>query len=95
MADIITVQFGAVEQAATDCSAMASSLQVSLADLKAYLDQLVWTGSARTAYDADQAQWNQGAQELQQVVTTVSGAVRTAHDQFVATENANTGRFSR
>lgn len=95
MAEIIAVQFGAVEQAATDCRTMATSLQGTLADLKAYLDKLVWTGSARVAYDADQAQWNQGAQELQQVVTTVSTAVTTANDQFLATETANTGRFSR
>jgi WXG100 family type VII secretion target len=95
MAEIIAVQFGAVDQAATDCRSMATSLQGTLADLKAYLDKLVWTGSARVAYDADQQQWNQGAHELQQIVTAVSTAVGTANHQFQATEAANTGRFSR
>jgi 6 kDa early secretory antigenic target len=95
VAEIIAVQFGAVEQASTDCRAMATSLQGTLADLKAYLDKLVWTGAARVAYDTDQQQWNQGAQELQQVVSAVSTAVGAANQEFQATEAANAARFGR
>lgn len=94
MADQITVQFAALDQASADCNSIAGNLETTLGELKSYLDQLVWLGSARDAYNADQAKWNQGAEEIRSILGQISTSVSSAEQQFAATESANARRFA-
>ncbi|MGH3342650.1 MAG: WXG100 family type VII secretion target [Carbonactinosporaceae bacterium] len=87
----IMVQFGAVEQARTDVSQTANSLNQQLGDLKAYLQPLVasWTGAAATDYQAKQAQWDQAQQNLNDILAQISLALGRAHDGYQGTEMRN------
>lgn len=93
MADIITVQFAAIEQASSDCNNIAGQLDSTLAELKSYLDQLVWTGAARESYTADQQQWNTGAQEIQQILVQVGQGLARAEQTYSSTESSIAGMF--
>lgn len=94
MAEMIAVQFGALQQASADCNAIAGNLEATLAELKSYLDQLIWVGSARDAYNADQMKWNQGAEEIRGILSQISTNVATAEQTYSAAETANAGRFA-
>lgn len=92
----ILVTFGAVNEAAMDTDAIASQIAQQLSDLKAYLAPLVasWSGEASGEFQALQAKWDSGANDLNQVLRQISQALRVAGEQYQATEKANSSTWS-
>ncbi|HXL16909.1 MAG TPA: WXG100 family type VII secretion target [Streptosporangiaceae bacterium] len=92
----IQVTFGAVNEAAMDTDSIASQIAQQLSDLKAYLAPLVasWSGEASGEFQALQAKWDAGANDLNQVLRQISQALRVAAEQYQATEKANRSTWS-
>ncbi len=92
----ILVTFGAINEAAMDTDSVASQIAQQLSDLKAYLAPLVanWSGEASTEYQALQAKWDAGANDLNQVLRQMAQALRTAADNYQTTERTNSSIWS-
>ncbi len=85
------VTFAAINEAAMDSDAIASQIAQQLSDLKSYLAPLVatWSGQASSDFQALQAKWDTSANDLNQVLRQMATALRTAGEQYRATESAN------
>ena len=90
------VTFAAINEAAMDADAIASQIAQQLSDLKSYLAPLVatWSGQASSDFQALQARWDASAEDLNQVLRQMSQALRSAGEQYQATESANTSIWS-
>lgn len=94
--DRMVVTFGAINEAAMDTDSIATQIAQQLEDLKSYLAPLIasWSGEAATDFQALQAKWDSSALDLNQVLRQVSQALRTAGEQYQATENSNSSLWS-
>ncbi len=92
----IQVTFGVVNEAAMDTDAIASQIAQQLGDLKTYLAPLVasWSGEASGDFQALQAKWDAGANDLNQVLRQISQSLRAAGEQYQAAEKANSSVWS-
>ena len=92
----ILVTFGAINEAAMDTDSVAAQIAQQLSDLKAYLAPLVanWSGDASTEYQALQAKWDAGANDLNPVLRQMAQALRTAGDNYQNTERKNSSIWS-
>lgn len=88
MADKINVNPAILDQAAGDCTTIAAQLERTLAELRGYLNQLEWLGSARTAYDGAQTKWNSGAEDIRMLLISVGGAITTTRQNFGNTDGS-------
>jgi WXG100 family type VII secretion target len=90
------VTFAAINEAAMDADSIASQIAQQLSDLKSYLAPLVatWSGQASSDFQALQARWDASAEDLNQVLRQMSQALRSAGEQYQATESANTSIWS-
>ena len=90
------VTFGAINEAAMDTDSIAAQIAQQLSDLKAYLAPLVasWSGEASADFQALQAKWDSSAEDLNQILRQISQSLRTAGDNYQATESANSKIWS-
>ncbi|XVV03254.1 WXG100 family type VII secretion target [Actinosynnema sp. CA-248983] len=91
----IKVSFGELGNAASSIGAQAGQVQQQLDDLKARLQPIVnlWEGAASGAYMEKQAQWDQAAADLQQVLSSIGVAVQQATEAYEAAERQNISRW--
>ena len=91
----IQVTFGELENARGSIQTTWTNISQELDDLKRYLQPLVetWSGEASTAYQAQQAQWDRSAGDLNQVLNQIGVALGTSNENFQAAERANTARY--
>lgn len=94
--DRMVVTFGAINEAAMDADSIARQIAQQLEDLKSYLAPLIasWSGEAASDFQALQAKWDSSALDLNQVLRQISQALRTAGEQYQATENSNSSLWS-
>ena len=87
----ISVTFAAINEAAMDTDSVASQIAQQLGDLKAFLAPMVasWSGEASSDFQALQAKWDGSASDLNQVLRQMAQALRTAGDNYQATERTN------
>lgn len=91
----IQVDFGQLQGAADSLGQTAKQIENHLHELENTLKPLVssWTGGAQEAYHQAQTQWDQAAQNLQEITAKMGMAVHAAHDAYRQGESANTARF--
>lgn len=94
-ADRIQVTFGELGNAQGSIQTTWTNISRELDDLKRYLQPLVatWSGDASTAYQAEQAKWDQSANDLNQVLNQIGVALGTSNEHFQAAERANAARY--
>lgn len=92
----ILVTFASINEAAMDADSIASQIEQQLNDLKSFLAPLVatWSGEASTDYQALQAKWDASAADLNQVLRQMAQALRTAGENYQATERTNSSIWS-
>jgi WXG100 family type VII secretion target len=91
----IKVTFAALEAARGDVSGTAASISGRLDDLKRRLAPLAatWEGQAALEYQQRQRQWDASAADLTAVLAQIGVALGQAHDEYLATETLNAGRW--
>src|SRR5213080_5274360 len=91
----IKVGFGAISNASHVLTAQAKQIKNEQETLQQQLQQLfaAWGGEAQTAYHTLQNQWNQAADDLNQVLMSIATAVGAAHDSYLMGEKQNIARF--
>lgn len=94
--DRMVVTFGAINEAAMDTDSIATQISQQLEELKSYLSPLIasWSGEAAGDFQALQAKWDNSANDLNLVLRQVSQALRSAGEQYQATENANSSLWT-
>jgi ESAT-6 family protein len=92
----VLVTFAAINEAAMDADSIAAQISQQLDDLKSFLAPLIatWSGAAASDFQALQAKWDTSASDLNQVLRQMSQALRTAGEQYQATESANSSIWS-
>ncbi|MGQ0839122.1 WXG100 family type VII secretion target [Actinokineospora sp.] len=93
--DMISVNFAEVANAASSINSTSSQLENLLSDLRSRLAPLDagYTGDAKEAWAAKQAQWNTAYDELKQVLSSISVAVQHSGENYEATEKANASKW--
>lgn len=91
----IKVDFGQLSQAADHLGQAAKQIQHHLDDLTQLLKPLAatWTGQAQENYHRAQDQWNNAAQNMQEVCAKMGMAVNAANDSYQQGERSNAARF--
>lgn len=96
MSDQIKVTFAQVQATQDHAQSTVNAMNTALQDLKAYLAPMVatWQGQAAENYHAKQAQWDQAATDLNQVLAAIGRALGSANAGFQTTESQNASRFA-
>lgn len=96
MSGTMRYTFGAIDGARADIAASSGNINGKLADLKSYLAPLVadWEGSASEAYQAQQANWDAAANDLNLVLEAIGRAVGAGNDDMNATNNRAAASWS-
>jgi WXG100 family type VII secretion target len=91
----IKVTFAALETARADVSGTAAGITGRLDDLKRLLAPLAatWAGQAAQEYQQRQRQWDTAAADLTAVLGQIGLALGQAHDEYLAAETVNAGRW--
>jgi early secretory antigenic target protein ESAT-6 len=87
----ILVNFQTVSQASSDVASTANRIKSQLDDLEAMVKRVAntWEGAAQEGYQQKQAQWDQTADHLHQVLLKISSALQNSADNYQATEKSN------
>ena len=95
MSDTIKVDFGAISNLAGQVDAQVHQIESQLETLKSAIQKLgmEWEGSANESFKAVQNNWNQSADDLNQVLARIATAVHAAHDAYQNTEQRNTSTW--
>ncbi|HYS39423.1 MAG TPA: WXG100 family type VII secretion target [Pseudonocardiaceae bacterium] len=94
--DQIKVDFGAISNLASGIDTQVHNIENQLEQLRAGIQKLAidWAGGAQDAFHAVQQNWNNSANDLEQVLARIATAVHTAHDSYHQTEQSNTSVWS-
>jgi WXG100 family type VII secretion target len=92
----ILVTFASLQQAGDDVGNSAVRIQAQLRDLRDGLGRVAagWEGEAFEQYRARQRRWDAAAQDLGDVLTRISVALRQAAETYRATESRNAALWS-
>src|SRR4051812_29570417 len=95
VSDEIKVTFGQLQATQEHTQQTVSSMNTQLQDLKSYLAPMVstWQGSAAENYNAKQAQWDQAANDLNEVLAAIGRALGSVNEGYQQTESQNASRF--
>ena len=96
MSDYTRVVFSAMEQGEDDFKQTYSSLVNEISTLESQLQGNLseWIGSAQTAYQQAQAQWNAAMADMQQVLSQLGMVIGTANTNYQSAESASTALWS-
>lgn len=96
MSGPIKVTFGELASGQSSIATTSKSIQQQLDDLKSFLQPMVstWEGEASTQYMAKQAQWDQAAADINQVLHQISVTLGNTNDNYQQTESSNAARWS-
>lgn len=88
----IKVTFGAIDQLAVSIDGQVRQIETQLEDLRSAITKLAqsWTGAANESFQGVQRNWNQSADDLNNVLNRIAVAVHAAHDAYQHTEQQNT-----
>lgn len=86
-AEAMAAAAGKFDNASTELAAMLKRLETEL-------DQLysTWKGGGAAAFQQVRSRWAQDVAKLQQALSETAGAVKTSGQQYVASDDAATGR---
>ena len=96
MSEYTMAVFGALEQGQADFRRTYSALQSEVSSLESQLRSSLarWDGSAQTAYDQAQAQWNAAMANMAQVLSQLGAVIGAAHSNYLNAESRNTALWS-
>ncbi|MEV6211027.1 WXG100 family type VII secretion target [Kitasatospora sp. NPDC051914] len=96
MSDHILVNFSTIQSSASEIRQTAQRIQSQLDELKAGVQRIAasWEGAAQQGYQARQAEWDNKAADLQQVLGQIATTLDNAAQSYQATESKNAGVWS-
>ncbi len=91
MSGHILVNFSTIQNAGSEVRQTAARIQSQLDELKSGVKKIAasWEGSAQEGYQAYQAQWDNKAADLQQVLGQIGSSLDQAAQGYQETENKN------
>jgi WXG100 family type VII secretion target len=91
MSGHILVNFSTIQNAGSEVRSTAARIQAQLDELKSGVKKIAasWEGAAQEGYQAYQAQWDNKAADLQQVLGQIGSSLDQAAQGYQETENRN------
>lgn len=90
----IMVMHARLEKAATDAQECSTFMRTQFQQLKTDFQQLAgWQGQNKDAYKTLQDQWDEAADAMYQVLTTIVTATRELNGQYKKWENDMAGQW--
>ncbi|WP_371481472.1 WXG100 family type VII secretion target [Kitasatospora sp. NBC_00315] len=91
MSGHILVNFSVIQNAGSEVRQTAARIQAQLDELKSGVKKIAasWEGAAQEGYQAYQAQWDNKAADLQQVLGQIGSSLDQAAQGYQETENKN------
>ncbi|GAA3664292.1 hypothetical protein GCM10022267_58200 [Lentzea roselyniae] len=91
----IEVTFAEILQAATTISTQSREVDALLDELRQEVTKTLggYTGQGAEAYQASQAKWDQGADDLNKVLAAIGTAVQQAGEGYQEAEQRNISRW--
>jgi 6 kDa early secretory antigenic target len=89
--DLIKVNFGAISNLASQVDSQVQQIEGQLETLKSAIQKLAmtWEGGTQEAFQQVQTNWNQSADDLNQVLAKIGTAVHAAQESYQETESRN------
>ena len=84
----ITVDYAAMEEAASVIKTSSKTIEDKLSELDSQLKKLEWEGHDREAYLAHKAKWDAAIADMNRILLQISGAVATARQGYGDTEQS-------
>jgi WXG100 family type VII secretion target len=78
----ISVDYGAMEEAAMVIRNSSKTIEERLSDLDSQLKKIEWEGGDREAYLAHKTKWDQAIADMNQILHQIGGAVETARQGY-------------
>jgi len=96
MSDALLVNFIALQEASAHIQTAIGALESQLAQLEKDAAPLVetWSGDAKDAYLARQAQWRQASGDLSAMLRNIKKALDDSYADYQRTESQNAGLFN-
>ncbi|WP_030274775.1 WXG100 family type VII secretion target [Streptomyces sp. NRRL B-24484] len=96
MGDHILVNFSTIQNASSEIRQTAQRIQSQLDELKSGVQRIAstWEGAAQEGYQARQAEWDNKAADLQQVLGQIATSLDNAAQSYQSTESKNTAVWS-
>lgn len=85
----IFVNYAQMESAAQQMRSISSRIDTELDTLRSKLQNMVWDGDDREAYNGHQARWDRAIQDINTLLNEIGGAVGIARENYVTTEMSN------
>lgn len=93
MAELISMNYGAVAQIEAQIQSAANALGENLENLRGRLAQLNWDGQDAEAYRVHQAEWDQAVVALNELLPEIRAAVIGASENFRGNELRGVSRW--
>lgn len=93
----LKVDHGGLDMASGDITSSANTIQERLTTLESDIRSKVapnWTGEANTSFVASKAKWDQGMDELRNLLAMIGTSVGTANSEYRATDARSANRFA-
>jgi WXG100 family type VII secretion target len=91
---LIKVDYNSLANASQTITSTARNIEGKLSDLKSMLQQMQWEGSDQASYHQAQMKWDQAMADIRQLLAEIGGAVQTAQENYMQTEQANASMWN-
>ena len=91
---LIKVDYNSLEMASQTITSTARNIEGKLGDLKSMLAQMQWEGNDQASYNQAQLKWDQAMADIRQLLAEIGGAVTTAKENYMQTEQANASMWN-
>lgn len=88
MSSPITVDYAAMEEAASVIRGSSKTIEDKLSELESQLKKIEWEGGDREAYLAHKAKWDQAVADMNAILLQIGGAVASARQAYGDTEQS-------
>jgi 6 kDa early secretory antigenic target len=90
----ISVDYGAMEEAASQIKASSKTIEDLSSSLKSQLQKIEWEGGDREAYLMQQQKWDQALLDMNNILHQISQAVDTARTGYSDVEQSGVQAWS-
>ena len=90
----ISVDYAAMEEAASVIKSSSKTIEDKLSELDSQLKKIQWEGGDREAYLAQKHKWDTAVADMNQILMQISGAVATARQGYGDTEQAGVAAWT-
>jgi len=91
---LIKVDYNTLDMASQTITGTARAVEEKLDSIKSMLAQMQWEGNDQESYHQAQMKWDSAMADIRQLLGEIGGAVNTARENYMQTEQANASMWN-